>query len=259
MKHSKTIFYGIGGVLFIVLSGLMFFLSADDPQPKTLEMNEATGSNNEGSDSTSINMDSINNPNAQEDVEAIGDYEEELEEREQVAIEAAQEAISKVSLSISLTEPGEQAFLEHARLNQIYMGLIGERLSEDEDVDAEAEWMAKELSTWMHIAKETGDFEYNEEAFLNYVSSEALIENDDLATTTMLHELKEESEVVYHRHLEYHYLKSFIWHSIKDVYSAEESQQVGETDEEYSFRLYLRFEQKIIEYMIDTYPELLND
>ncbi|MDQ0254872.1 hypothetical protein J2S74_002254 [Evansella vedderi] len=259
MEHKKKILFISGGLLLALLSFTLIILYENDPtqDPPPSSVGELPGSNDGETGAAPNNMDSINiTDESNEDVEStIGNSSSDKEELQQFA----REAIESVNLNTSLSEPSERSFFEHARLNQYYISLMGNRLSEDEEMEDEADWIAKEHIAWIEIAKESGGFHYSEANFKEFISTNNFIEEDDIATAILLNELKEYNETLYIRHLEYQYIKPYIWDSIQGEFKEQHSQNSNESDEDYMFRLYREFESKVIDYLIDRYPELSGD
>lgn len=257
MTQKKKSFFIIGGLLFVFLSFILVLMYDTEPiqQQPDSAANDLPPAN-EG-DASSSNMESINITSDDNDdaTSTIGNNTIDEDELKQYAKEAIEEA----SLTDTLSEPSERSFFEHAYLYQYYSNLMGERLSEDEEMEDEADWVAKELAAWYEMAGEIGDFNYSESEFIQYVSEQNFLVEEDIRTVTLLNELRNKSETLYNRQLEYHYMRLFIWESIQDQLAENNQQNPDEAEEDYLQRLYREFEGNVTEYLIEKYPELLEE
>ncbi|SDZ30102.1 hypothetical protein SAMN05421736_109101 [Evansella caseinilytica] len=261
MTKRKKIYLLTGGAIFLALSITMLVLYMNDPYtevpqsaiPETsrepLEEDVASAAGD------SINIDSEEEAAGQSAAEGSNESDEEELRK------AAREAINGVSLSRSTSDPSEQTFYEHSYLNQYYSNILGEHQIEEEAnndsaMREEAKWVAKELVAWINIAAEKTQFAYSETEFLEYVENEHLLQEDDSRTIALLNELKSDSESLYIRHLEFQYLKSFIWSKTQEQLKQENEQRDGETEEDYLYRLYLAFEDEVMSSLLESYPEL---
>ncbi|MDG5787819.1 hypothetical protein QA612_09940 [Evansella sp. AB-P1] len=252
MTNRKKLYYLVGGIALFALSLSLFFMYTNEPQQEsqpiaiseTIEPDEETIA----TDIESINI-------AEEREENFEATMEDNEEDEEDLREFAEEAIERVTLT-PLEAPSEQSFFEHARLDQVLSSLMGSNFTEDIELEDEARWVARDLQAWMQVATETADFSYSDEDFLAFVEEENFLEEDDLKKTVLVNELKRIDDSLYVRHLEYHYLKPFIWNNIESHFSSQSSQNHRETDEEYLYRIFLQFEDEVTNHLLESYPEL---
>ena len=257
MTKNKKYYYSIGAVVLFGLSLTMFMLYLNDPpnsQTQTPPVEQVDTETNDSSPrevEESINITNDNdNDNPEDSNSPSSDYSgEELES-------FAREAITNNTLSSSLDKPGIQSFKEHARLHQYYYALMGENLSDEGEAENEAEWVAKELNSWMEVAADMA-FSYSEKDFEDFINREAFLTGASSETSVLINELKKEDENLYIRHLEYKFIKPFVWESVKSTLTEEYSQDDDETDDEYNFRLFLVFEEKVFDYLDENHPELM--
>lgn len=254
LKNRKILFIS-GAILLAFLSFILILLYENDPTqaPPSSTIDELPGGEGEapaGNISGDINITETDD----EDIAVGGDQVDEEELRS-----FAREAIEGVNLTSSLSEPNERSFFEHARLNNFYLNLMGNRFSEDEEMEEEAEWVAKELVAWLQTAEDMASFHYSESDFVSFVEKNNYLEEDDISTLILLDELEKYDDVLFLRHLEYQYIKLYIWENIQGELSQTFSKETNETEEEYLFRLYVEFEAIVTDYLISQNPELVND
>lgn len=249
MSKLQKILLISGSVILIILSSILVMMYRAAPDEEQL-LNQANNIQN-ASTTSEENMNTLNITSNGENQEATGVNEIEDEELQQYI----REALENVTLNTSYTEPTEQSFFEHALLYQYVTNLTGDRLSLEE-MEEEASWIAKELYAWVVVANEKADFQYEEEAFLSFIEEENFVNEDDLQTIAILNALKERDESLYVRHLEYHYMKPYIWSQIEDELQKQISKKEGETEEDYTYRLYLHFQDSVTDYLIEHYPQL---
>ncbi|MCD8508846.1 MAG: hypothetical protein LRY73_02415 [Bacillus sp. (in: Bacteria)] len=247
-------YYLSQGLLLAFLSFILVLLYETDPThtPPSSTLNELPSGEGEASGNISGDINITDTGN--EDI-PVGS--EQVDEEELRAF--AREAIEGVNLTSSLSEPNERSFFEHARLNHYYLNLMGNRFSEDEEMEEEAEWVAKELVAWLQTAGDMSAFHYSESDFISFVEKNDYLVEDDISTLILLEELEKYDEVLFLRHLEYQYIKLYIWESIQEDLRDTFSKESNETEEEYLFRLYGEFETIVTDYLISQNPELVND
>ncbi|MFA9559116.1 hypothetical protein ACERII_17535 [Evansella sp. AB-rgal1] len=255
MTIQKKIFFLVGGILLLSLSITLLLLYRDDitQEPPAVTTNDRINSEEQQQSETIESINIVGEDNSNLEYSTEDEQLEESEVRENVV-----EALSMVNLTESYEEPSERSFFEHAILDYILTNVMGDNVAEENDVEDEAEWVAKDLIAWLEVAENRADFSYSESPFLTYVERENLI-TDDLKTQILLEELRKISETLYIRHLEFKFIKSFIWNDIHVTFSNEHNQSSDEVDEDYLYSLYSQFEEEVMTHLLEKYPELWQD
>ncbi|MBU9713781.1 hypothetical protein [Evansella tamaricis] len=258
MTKNTKILIIIGAAMLVTFSSILIYSYLNEPEhiqqeyPITQNGNEA----DDGGETVGITEDIHIAPDSGTTSETTqGDEEYDLEELTGFALEA----IQTIEITDTLQEPSENSFYQLALLNDYYFNLLGNQLAEEEEVENNADWVARELTAWMNVADETSGFSYSESEFLSYVEQEGYISGEDLRTRTLLNELQLTDHSLYVRGLEIRYLKSYIWNEVKGNFERSNPQQGNESEEDYQFRLYLLFEDEITTYLVENYPELLQE
>lgn len=250
MTRLQKILLVSGGLALLILSSILFFMYRNVPENNDMALNGNIPDSQVTSNYEDVNGLNITNRNENVEREISETKDEDLQH-------FIDEAISKAPLNPTYTEPTEQSLYEHAYLYQYVTNLVGDRLSIEEELDEESEWIAKELYAWIITATEIANFQYNEVDFISFVQKENYLKEDDLQTTAILTALKEKNESLYIRHLEFHYIKPYIWSVIESEFQKQFPQDKDETDEDYTYRLYLQFQENVTDYLIQKYPELM--
>ncbi|WP_078594888.1 hypothetical protein [Evansella clarkii] len=255
MSTNKKIYFGAGAVILLALSLLMIVMTMNEPQNGASQPQVSQDSGSEPEETESSGSDSNTNitdePAGEENILETDQFNSEE------IIDYAEEAVSKTGLTSSIDGPRIESFREHALLQQNFLSLMGQNLSEEGEMENEAEWSAKELNAWMAVAEEETGFSYSEEKFMEFVNEEQYIAEDDQETKILLDVLLEEDDNLYLRQLEYLYMRPFIWQSVKPALEEEYEQESGEADEDYEYRLYLVYGEAISAYLDENHPELM--
>ncbi|MBU9721032.1 MULTISPECIES: hypothetical protein [Bacillaceae] len=258
MTKNKVIYLSIGAILLIILSSILLYLYSNEPD----HFGEAPSLDaqiTDTRDSAEVNegiTDSINISQGEDEAGELYSIEEYDQEE---LISSAKQAIEDIDFTGSFSELNENALFDQALLNDYYFSLLGDQFANEEEQDANAEWEARELMAWISVAEATADFHYDENNFLTFIEAENILESEDLRTTVLLNELESENSDLYVRGLELRYLKFFIWEEVKGTYEQEHASEADETDVDYENRLYWLFEDEVTNYMIENYPELIED
>lgn len=253
MTKLQKILLISGSATLLVLSSILIFIDRSVPDAELSTHSRAL----EYEDTSNENKNNLNviESNIEENVDEMAtDQIDDSKLRAHI-----EGAMAYVTLNTAHSQPSEQSFFEHAVLYQYVTSLEGDRLSLEEEIEEEARWVAKDLQAWLIVAEEETSFQYDEKEFLSFVDKEGFLAEDDLQTTAILNRLREENENLYKRHLEYHYIKPYIWSQVQIDFQQKQQQKADQTDEEYLYQLYLLFEEKIADYLIENNPELLQE
>ncbi|UTR11489.1 hypothetical protein MM300_03925 [Evansella sp. LMS18] len=255
MSKNKKIYFGAGAVILLALSLLMIVMTMDEPQNGASQPQVSQDSASETEETESNGSDS--NDNVTDEPVGEGSILGDDQFNDDEIMEYAEEAVSNTSLTSSIDGPRIESFREHALLRQNYLNLMGQNLSEEDEMENEADWSAKELNAWIAVAEEETGFTYSEDEFMEFVNEEGYIEEDDQETRILLHVLSEEDDNLYTRQLEYLYMRPFVWQSVKPALEEQYEQESDESDEEYEYRLYLELGEAISAYLDENHPELM--
>ncbi|WP_280770015.1 hypothetical protein [Salipaludibacillus daqingensis] len=265
MQRNKLIILSIGTVILTILVIVMIFLERGETT------SNGAGSNAVVTDTNSSTNTASNEDNAQQDDESLNvQSENSIEEDENIydlseeeLREKAREAIDSSTINDSETEMTKDSLYNHSLLNQKFRNSLDEETnSTEEDVEQNAEWLSIELMGWYDYAQDKYDFNYSEDQFLSFIENENYIEDEEMMAIALFEELKQINENAYIRQLETNYLKAFIWESIQDDVASEMSDDVSGMDndndnDENEYRLFLAFEQEIMSDLVEKNPNLV--
>jgi hypothetical protein len=255
MQKSKLIILIAGSVILLILSTIMFILERDNQAGNTTDPEVGVTNENQLGEEAEPGDEAVtpeNDGGQSNDATAGLNGEEEEDLREN-----AHEAISKSSVNENETDMSEQTLFNHSVLYRTYQMFDEDSLIDEEDIEQDAEWISVELMGWHdHASREYG-FDYSDDDFVNYVEEENFLE-EDTHTIILLEELAETNENLYKRQLEIHFIKQFIWESIKEDVAAEAGEETDLSDENYQ-QLFYSFEQEVIEELIENNPSLFEE
>lgn len=258
MPRQKLLILGIGAVVLLALSTMLFFLdgeqqiiqsdnvsnnTADSDMEETGAENTAETNPEQNSAGDSINIGSEEN-NSTESLDT--DTEEELRERAQNTID---------QYFPSENDPfSRDAFEEHALASLHYQQQDEEGTLEEETIASNAEWIAIELNGWSTYAQEEYDFSFSDDSFQSYIEEEQQNPlGNNAEVRILMEEMEAESSVVAEQHLQYQFANSYIWHEIQE--DAADSAGVEPQSVEQWNQLYFAVEQEVFEKISEDHPE----
>lgn len=256
MPRQKLLILGVGAVILIALSTMLFILDSDQQVIQNEDMNQntptasTTDNNTAEAEEAQNSGNSINIESEEENaVDSLNaDTEEELRENAQEALNAH---LPSDTDSFSL-----DAFEEHALIYTYYTQQSDEGVIEEDTVESNAEWLAIELNGWHTYAENTYGFTYSEAAFQNFVEEEQEHTlQDDAELSILLEEMESESAQIAQQQLEFQYAKSFIWHEIREEAAAEVDADPASVEE--WNQVYFAVEQEVFEQLADEHPEIM--
>ncbi|UTR15728.1 hypothetical protein MM221_03840 [Salipaludibacillus sp. LMS25] len=247
MERNKLIILIAGFVILIILIFLLIVLEREDnpanPGPNT----------NSGNTETELNNSTSNNTETSNNVSQSAVDESTLTESEEELRTYAKEAISNTTFNDQAEELTQETLYDHALLYQQYTLLFEDQAAEEGSAEDDARWMALELKAWYDFAQENYGFSYEPEELATFVKNDTDTE-EETSTRLLLEELASVNDHLYYRQLEFHYLRPYIWATIKD----DVAQENGEDPDDDLTYLYYEVDQQVMEELMKSHPDLID-
>ncbi|WP_078579425.1 hypothetical protein [Salipaludibacillus agaradhaerens] len=248
MERNKLIILIAGSVILVILLFLLIVLeraeNTENSGPSTSGDNTGTELESSGTDSNTGTSNNISESAI--DDSALIESDEELRQY-------AQEAISNTSFNKQAEELTQETLYDHALLYQRYTFLFEDQAAEEGSAEDDARWMSLEIKAWFDFAQEKYGFSYEPEDLAAFVENDSDTE-EETSTRLLLEELASINDNLYYRQLEFHYLRPYIWATIKDDVAKEN----GEDPDDDLTYLYYDIDQQVMEKLMESHPELID-
>lgn len=163
-------------------------------------------------------------------------------------VDAVTDSINETGImTAGATSTTESSYYYHFWLKQEVQHYLNDSGLSRSERQEDASYQAKELMAWKELAESDFDWSYNEDRFMSHTNRKELVREDTKINRLILQKLRDENDDLFVRHAESNYLRSFIWHEIKDQLKNDDPQEDGEDDNAYEHRLYRQFASKIMD------------